>query len=116
MSGVLRNVGCESLSVGGVEDHVHLSFRLATNVSLSETIRKVKANSSKWIHDQRILERSFAWQRGYAAFSVSESRVRHLLRYIATQEDHHRKMTFQDEVRLLLNRNGIPFNEKYLWD
>jgi REP element-mobilizing transposase RayT len=116
MGGVLRNLGCDSLSIGGVEDHVHMSFRLGSKVTLAEAVGKVKGNSSKWIHDERILQRSFAWQRGYAGFSVSESRIRDLLRYIARQESHHQKMTYQDEVRLLLTRNGILFDEKYLWD
>ena len=76
----------------------------------------VKGNSSKWIHENHILKRAFEWQRGYAAFSVSQSNVHRVLQYVANQNVHHRKISFQEELRALLTRHGIVYDERYLWD
>jgi putative transposase len=116
MSGILKNLNCSSLSIGGVSDHAHMFFELPQTASVADIVGKVKGNSSKWIHDSRVLPRSFAWQRGYAAFGVSDSSADAVLRFIAEQERHHQKWTFQDEIRLFLTKNRIAFDEKYLWE
>lgn len=116
MSGILKNLNCLSLAIGGVSDHAHMFLELHQTASVADVVGKVKGNTSKWIHDSHVLQPSFSWQRGYAAFSVSDSSAESVLRYIAEQERHHQKWTFQDEVRLFLTKNRISFDEKYLWD
>jgi putative transposase len=116
MGGILRELACEPLHINGVADHAHLMFRVSAILSLAEIVQKVKGNSSKWIHEQRVLPGSFAWQRGYAAFSVSESNAERVCRYIANQEAHHRQMSFQDELRAFLRQHGIEYDERYLWN
>jgi putative transposase len=116
LGGILRNLGCESLCVGGVTNHVHVVLRLSVTLTLAEVVGKLKGNSSKWIHEQRILPRAFSWQKGYAAFSVSESRIQEVLQYVANQESHHRRVTFHEEVIAFLRQNRISFDETSLWD
>jgi putative transposase len=79
-------------------------------------MRILKANSSRWLREQLKNRGAFAWQTGYSAFTVSHSNLERVEQYIATQEEHHRKMSFQDEVRALLRKHGIVFDEQYLWD
>jgi len=116
MGGILRGLNCEPLHINGVADHAHMVFRLNPIAPIAEVIQKTKANSSKWIHEKRLLHRTFAWQRGYAAFSVSESSVDHVMRYVANQEAHHRHVSFQDELRGFLRQHRIQYDERYLWD
>ncbi len=96
-------------------DHVHLVLKLIADVSVAEIVRLVKANSSKWINDNDTI-RSFAWQTGYAAFTVSESQLPKLRTYVTHQEAHHRQRTFQEEVLQLLQRHNIEYDERYVWD
>ncbi len=103
-----------ALSVGGVEDHVHLLVGLKPTHTVSGVIRDVKKSSSAWIHEH-IRSRGFTWQEGYGGFTVSTSNLDDVSRYIAEQEPHHKKRSFQDEYRELLTRNGIDFDERYLW-
>jgi len=79
-------------------------------------VRDIKANASKWMHDERLVDRGFGWQTGYSAFSVSKSGEDAVRRYIADQERHHQQRTYQDELRELLQRHGIEYEERYLWD
>jgi REP element-mobilizing transposase RayT len=97
-------------------DHVHVVLRIPATVAIAEIVQKMKANSAKWIHEKRILSRAFAWQRGYSAFSVSESNLERVYQYVANQEAHHRRISFQDELRAFLRQHGIEFDERYLWN
>ena len=97
-------------------DHVHLLVSLSLELSIAETVRLVKANSSKWIHGTFPDRRHFAWQAGYGAFSVSFSNIPDVKTYIARQADHHRVLTFQDELREFLRRHEIEWDERYVWD
>ena len=106
MGGIIREIKCRPIIIGGVEDHVHLLIELTTNDSVSHVISILKANSSRWIHDE-IGIRDFQWQRGYAAFSVSQSIAPRVERYIAQQEEHHRKKTFREELSEFFKANGI---------
>ena len=106
----------EPLAINGVEDHVHLLVKLPAKLAIAETIRDIKVNASKWMHDEQLIDRQFGWQTGYSAFSVSKSGEDAVRRYIADQERRHRKMTYQDELRELLQRHGIEYDERYLWD
>jgi putative transposase len=113
---VARNVDCECFRVGGVADHVHLAVRLSRTIAMAQLIEELKTSSSKWIKTQSPALSSFAWQRGYGAFSVGPSDLDALLHYIDTQEEHHRTRTFQDEYRAFLKKYRIEYDERYVWD
>jgi REP element-mobilizing transposase RayT len=104
------------LAAGGMQDHVHFLVSLHPTNAVSDFLRVIKTNSSKWIHEMFAGQRSFGWQDGYSAFSVSVSRIDAVRRYIANQATHHAKRSFQDELRLILRRHGIAFDERYVWD
>src|SRR5881396_3764554 len=112
MGGFLRELECEPLHINGVADHAHKVFRLSAKLPLAEIVQKVKGNFSKWIHEKRVLQRTFAWQRGYAAFSVSESNAERVFRYVANQETHHRHVSFQDELRAFLRQHWIEYDAR----
>ncbi len=116
LGGIVRGEGGILLDIGGMSDHVHLLTKLKPVHSVSEILRQIKANSSRWVNEEKLKMRKFAWQDGYAAFSVSESRVDAVRRYIQQQEQHHRGQSYQDEFRALLERHGIEDDERYLWD
>jgi len=113
---VFKNLQCPVLAINSVEDHVHILFSLHRTVALSKVVEDVKKSSSKWIKSQSNDFSRFQWQAGYGAFSVSESNVPVVRQYIADQEQHHRKKTFQDELRSFLLKHHIEFDERYLWD
>jgi len=104
------------LAAGGIPDHVHLLISLGREWTLSDLLRDVKAGTSKWIHDTFPDERNFAWQAGYAVFSVSASNLNAVKSYIADQARHHQTLTFQDEFRHLLIKHELTSDERYLWD
>jgi putative transposase len=102
--------------VGGVEDHVHILCTLSRQESVAVLIRELKRESSKWVKEQAPALRGFAWQAGYGPFSVSPSHVAALKQYIANQQQHHRKVSFQDEFRRLLKKYGVLYDERYVSD
>lgn len=114
MGGVLREMGGKALIVNGTVDHVHLLMSLPAKVSAAEAMRVVKANSSKWVHQKWPNQRFFAWQDGFAAFTVSHSQMSAVHKYIQNQEAHHRKRTFRDELVALLRRHEVAFDERFL--
>ena len=116
MAGVLQRIGCEPILVGGVEDHVHLLGNLSRTVTIAELVEEAKKSPSKWVKDQGPQYREFFWQSGYGAFSVSQSNVEQVRAFIATQEEHHRKVSFQDEFRALCRKHGVEIDERYVWD
>ena len=113
--GILKNLECPSIQTGGVEDHVHVLFCLNRTVTQAQVVEEVKKASSKWMKDKSGCE-GFAWQAGYGAFSVSESNVETVKAYIQNQEEHHRKVTFQDEYRKFLEKHQVEWDERYVWD
>ena len=113
---VARSVDCECFRVGGIADHVHLAVRLSRTITMAQLIEELKTSSSKWLKTQSPALATFAWQRGYGAFSVGPSDLDALLHYIDTQEEHHRTRTFQDEYRAFLKKYGIDYDERYVWD
>jgi putative transposase len=115
-AGIFQECESPALIIGGVEDHVHALFALSKNHSLSRIVEEIKKGSSKWMKAEGTRNSEFYWQGGYAAFSVSQSSVEAVRRYIENQEEHHRKMTFQEELRLLFQRHQIEFDERYVWD
>jgi len=115
-AGTFQNLKSPVLAIGGVDDHVHALFSLSKNYALSKVVEEVKKASSKWMKSEGTGNQNFYWQGGYAAFSVSQSNVEQVIEYIENQEEHHRTMSFQDELRLLFKRHGIEFDERYVWD
>ena len=113
---IVRNNECECFRVGGVADHVHLAVRLNRQTNVADLVAEIKSSSSKWLKSQSPRLAKFAWQRGYGAFSVGPADLNALIRYIDTQEAHHAKQSFQDELRAFLTRYGIECEERYLWD
>ncbi len=116
MVGALENRGCPSLITRSVEDHIHILCQLSRTTSIAELTKEVKTMSSMWLKGQHRDLGDFHWQAGYGAFSVSHSNKEQVKEYIADQEEHHRRRTFQEEYRLLLQRHGIEFDERYVWD
>ena len=116
LSEMLRKHNCETLIVGGVDDHTHSLFALSRTHTIAEVVKEVKRTSSGWIKEASRRVSKFHWQGGYAAFSVSQSNLTNVIRYIENQEEHHKRVTFQDEYRAFLNAYGIEFDERYIWD
>jgi len=116
MSGILKNDGSYPLAVGSWMDHVHAFFELSPTMAIADQMRMLKATSSKWINDNKLVKGKFQWQEGYGAFSYSRSQRDSVIKYIAAQEAHHKKMTFRDEYMELLNKFEIPFEDKYMFE
>ena len=95
---------------------MHLAVRLSRTITVAQLIEELKTSSSKWLKTQSPALASFAWQRGYGAFSVGPSDLNALLHYIDIQEEHHKTRTFQDEYRAFLTKYGIEYDERYVWD
>jgi len=114
IGGILRGEDGELLEMNAVADHAHLLVRVHPTRSISEMLRLIKANSSRWVNETFRQGPPFSWQEGYAAFTVSQSQVPRLLAYIRRQEEHHWKRDFRRELVSLLRRNGIAFEERFL--
>lgn len=117
IGGIVRNKGGVLIRMGGVADHLHMVVRLRPDIALSDMVRLVKANSSKWANERGIEggER-FAWQAGYGAFTVSPSQLPALIEYVERQEEHHRVRPFRDEYVAILEKHGVEYDEGYLFD
>lgn len=116
MSGTLRNCGTGAIAIETVSDHVHLLCALPRTLSVSDLVKELKTCSSRWLKGRSDDLRGFAWQSGYGAFSVSESRVADCIRYINRQAEHHRRTTFETEFVQFLRRHKVEFDERYVWD
>ena len=114
LGGIVRELRGTALIVNGTCDHVHMLIRIRPAHSIAEIARIVKANSSGWIRKGG--HKEFGWQAGYGAFSVSESNVPAVTRYIATQEEHHKERSFQEEFVAFLKKNKVAYDERYIWD
>ena len=115
MGGIVRELKGIALNINGPGDHAHLLVRLPASMALAEAVKVIKTNSSRWIHEDRVLHRTFAWQAGYAGFSVSESSVGEVSRYITNQVEHHKKISFQEELLAFLKKHNIGYDERYIW-
>ena len=116
LGGILANHECQPIIVGGVADHVHILSTLSRTCGAAEMIKEVKRGSSLWLKTKSPDLDDFAWQNGYGIFSIGFSQVETVRNYIAGQEEHHRKVSFQEELRGLLKRYEIQFDERYVWD
>ena len=116
LGGILKDHDCQPIIIGGVEDHVHVLSSLTRTWEAAEMIKEMKRSSSLWLKGKDKSVAEFAWQGGYGIFSIGFSQIGFVKRYIANQEEHHRKVSFQDEFRLFLMRYEIDFDERYVWD
>jgi len=116
LGGILTNHDCQPVIAGGVEDHVHILSTLARTSTAAEMVKEVKRGSSIWLKNKTPDLHDFAWQNGYGIFSIGFSQVETVRNYIARQEEHHRQISFQDELREFLKRYDIEFDERYVWD
>ena len=116
LGGTSKSLNCPTLIVGGVEDHIHLLARESRTITLSDWVKELKRVTSLWIKEKSPQFQTFAWQAGYGAFSVSQSQSGKVFNYIQEQEAHHRKQDFKTEFREFLDRHGIEYDERYVWD
>ncbi|MFN0075277.1 MAG: IS200/IS605 family transposase [Prosthecobacter sp.] len=116
MGGILRDLGCAAIEINTEPDHAHVLFLLVRTAALSDVVGNLKKGVTNWLHEQDQSLRGFYWQNGYGAFSVSQSAVAEVRRYIQGQHEHHQKLTFQDEFRAFLKRYEVEFDERYVWD
>ena len=115
LGGVSKQLDCPPIQVGGVEDHIHLLARFGRTITQAEWVKELKRVSNLWLKERDREFGDFEWQGGYADFSVSQSNLEQVKQYIARQEEHHDKMVFQDELRALLRKHEITWDERYIW-
>jgi putative transposase len=113
---ISKRLDCAPILVGGVEDHIHLLARFGRTITQAEWVKELKRVSNCWMKEQDAGFAGFEWQGGYADFSVSQSNLEQVKEYIARQEEHHRKMSFQEELRTLLRKHQMECDERYVWD
>jgi len=116
LGGVIKNIGGIPIIINGMPDHIHILTSLPKTLSLSKFMEEIKRNSSRWIKTKDMAYQKFAWQSGYAAFSVSSSGKDAVLKYIERQKDHHKKDMYKDEVLRFLEAYNINYDKQYLWD
>jgi len=114
MGGIINDMGGVPEMIDGVEDHIHLLVGLRATHRLADVLKDLKSSSSKWVHEE-LKKPLFSWQEGYGAFTVSASQIETVKKYIANQEEHHRKKTFQEEYIEFLKQSGVEYDERYLW-
>jgi putative transposase len=113
---VLKSLDCPSLAINSVEDHIHILCHLSRKIAIAKLIEELKTSTSKWLKTKDPALRGFYWQTGYGVFSVSESKRSDVTRYIQRQEEHHRRVNYQDEFRQLCAKHGLEIDERYVWD
>jgi putative transposase len=116
ISGTLKNIRSEPIIINGVSDHIHILCTLPRIISQAGLLEEIKKSSSKWIKTKDKSFEKFAWQSGYGIFSVSSSLIKNVVTYIKNQEEHHKKVTFQEEFILFLKKYNIEYDERYLWE
>lgn len=116
MATVLKTIDCPAIEIGGMDDHIHVLCTLSKNLAVAKLVEEINKRTSKWLKSKGTAFGRFHWQNGYGAFSVSQSSIETVKGYIANQERHHRRMTFQDEFRRLLERYQVGYDERHVWD
>lgn len=114
--GIINGKEQKVYAIGGVSDHIHILVSIKPNIAISDLVRDIKANSSKWINENEFVRGKFQWQEGFGAFSYAQSQLDNVIAYINNQEQHHQKKTFKDEYLTLLQKFDIEYDEKYLFD
>jgi putative transposase len=113
MAGICKSYNILVFAIGGLDDHAHALFRLPPTIALARAVSLIKANSSRWMSDQGV---RFSWQKGYGAFSVSSSNLSTVIKYVENQEAHHAKMSFEKEFIALLDRHGVSYDPKSVFE
>jgi REP element-mobilizing transposase RayT len=113
--GIIRKLDGKVIEANARPDHVHFLLSLPPALAVADALRVLKTNSSGWVHETR-RRAAFAWQTGYGAFSVSQSNVSAVVKYIRNQDQHHRRVTFQEEFIAFLKRHGIAYDKRYIWE
>jgi len=113
---VLQTMDSNVLKIGGTEDHIHILCYLPRTKAISEIVEKIKTSSSQWIKTKGMKYEKFFWQVGYSAFSIGQSGLQKLISYIENQKEHHKKISFQEEVIAFLKKYKVAFDEHYIWD
>jgi REP element-mobilizing transposase RayT len=116
LGGIAHQNKMKALEIGGVADHVHLLLSLPATLPVAKAVQLIKGGSSKWVHETFPEHRRFEWQEKYGSFSVSVSQLDTIIQYIKRQEEHHWKLTFQEEFLALLKKHRIEYDERYLWE
>ncbi len=116
IGGIMRREGSALLEAGGIRDHIHLLFGIPPTISLSDMMRVIKAKTSRWLNENHIRKTKFRWQKGYGGFTVSESMLPEVKEYIQNQEKHHQNRSFEEELKMILEKHGIDFEESYLFE
>jgi putative transposase len=116
IAGILHNLECQSITVGGTQDHVHIACNLTKKHAPMKLLETIKKDSSKWIKTQAAALQQFHWQDGYGLFAVSPSHATAVRQYILNQEEHHKRESFQDEFVRILKKYAVQYDERYLWD
>jgi len=116
IGGICNNLECHTIIVGGYREHVHILCMLSKKITLMKLLEDIKSHSSKWIKTKDEKFKNFYWQNGYGAFSVSPSEVNEVKAYIENQKEHHKKMTFEEELLGFLKMYNVDYDERYLWD
>jgi putative transposase len=116
IAGIIKGKEQKSIIVNGMPDHIHIFIGLKPSMSISDLVRDIKNNSSKWINDNKLIKGKFSWQEGYGAFSYSHSQIENVYNYILNQEEHHKIKTFKEEYVEFLKKFEIEHNEKYLFE
>jgi len=116
MASIFKAMKSPALIIDGTSDHLHTLLSLSRVMTIAELVEEVKTESSKWIKTKGRHFRNFHWQSGYGAFSIGQSQVPALRRYIRRQKEHHRRVTFQDEFRKFLKAYEVEYDERYVWD
>ncbi len=116
ITGIVTNKGQKMLRINGVENHIHMLLNIQPNIALSDLMRDVKANSTKWINDQGFCKHTFRWQEGFGAFTYSISQIDNVINYIDNQEERHKTKTFKSEYLSLLKNFEVEYKEEYLFD
>ena len=116
LGGIAKKWNCPPVLVGGVSDHIHILLQLGRSVSQADLIKELKRGSNLWIQERFPQMKKFAWQAGYGAFSVSASNLETVRSYIEKQAEHHARVSFRDEFRAFLEKHGVAFDERYVWD
>lgn len=116
ITGIVKNSNQKLLAINGVSDHVHILLNIKPNIALSDLVRDIKANSSRFINEKKFVKGKFNWQEGFGAFSYSISQLDDVIEYIQRQEEHHKKTSFKDEYLKHLKRFQVEYDEKYVFD
>jgi putative transposase len=115
IAGIIKNDGHKPLAINGIPDHIHIFLGLNPNISVSDSVRDIKSNSSKFINEKKLVKGRFEWQDGFGAFSSSHSQIDSVIKYIMNQETHHRKKTFKEEYLELLKKFNVEYDQRYVF-